>query len=70
MNSGALSGLIYNCPYKFDGMYVISSIFFVTNLVLFIVFSIIFLLRFAWSVDLIHFAYVLPTILVASVRLS
>ena len=48
MNSGALSGLIHNCPYEFNGMYVIAGVFFVVNLVLFIVFSIIMLLRMAW----------------------
>jgi hypothetical protein len=66
MNSGALSGLIHNCPYKFDGMYVIAGIFFVTNLVLFIVFSIIFMLRFAWSVHPDFLQRVLPTTLMAS----
>ena len=48
MNSGALSGLIHNCPYKFNGMYVIAGIFFAIDLVLYIIFSAIFILRFVW----------------------
>ena len=48
MNSGALSGLIHNCPYDFNGRYVIAGVLFVINLVLFTVFSIIFCLRFIW----------------------
>ena len=69
MNSGALSGLIHNCPYKFDGMYVIAGIFFVTNLVLFVVFSIIITLRFSWSVQPVLLQQGLPTTIMASEHL-
>lgn len=48
MNSGALAGLIHNCPYNFNGRYVIAGIFFAIDLILFIIFSIIFLIRLAW----------------------
>lgn len=48
MNSGALSGLIHNCPYDFDGRYVISGVFFAMNLVLFVIFSALFILRLIW----------------------
>lgn len=48
MNSGALSGLIHNCPYEFSGRYVIAGVFFVINLVLFIIFTALFMLRLAW----------------------
>lgn len=48
MNSGALAGLIYNCPYGFNGQDVIAGVFFAVDLVLYIIFSAIFILRFVW----------------------
>ena len=48
MNSGALSQLIHQCPYRFNGIDVIANIFFVLNLVLYIIFSCLFTLRFIW----------------------
>ena len=48
MNSGALAQLIHECPYRFNGIDIVSTIFFVTNLVLYIVFSCLFSLRFLW----------------------
>jgi len=47
MNSGVLGLLTHQCPYQFPGLRIISNIFYVFDLILFVVFSIIFLLRFA-----------------------
>lgn len=46
MNSGILSILTHLCPYQFRGLKVISTIFYILDLVLFITFSSIFILRF------------------------
>lgn len=47
MNSGVLGLLTHQCPYQFPGLRIISNIFYVFDLTLFVVFSTIFLLRFA-----------------------
>jgi len=47
MNAGILGILTHQCPYQFPGLRVISDIFYVVDLALFIGFSIIFILRFA-----------------------
>ena len=48
MNSGGLSILLHQLPYRFPGIDVISVFFFVINLVLWISFSVILILRLAW----------------------
>ena len=48
MNSGGLSQLLYHCPYRFRGITALSAVFFVVNLVLWITFTLLFLLRFLW----------------------
>lgn len=47
MNSGILGILTHQCPYQFPGLSIISTIFYVFDLVLFIFFSVVFVLRFA-----------------------
>lgn len=47
MNAGIISILLHQLPYRFDGLGVLSTIAFMVDFVLFIVFSIIFLTRFA-----------------------
>jgi len=46
MNSGVLGILTHQCPYQFRGLRTISTIFYLLDLILFIIFSIIFILRF------------------------
>lgn len=46
MNSGVLAILTHQCPYQFPGLKIISTIFFVLDLTLFCLFSIIFTSRF------------------------
>ena len=48
MNSGGLAQLIHQCPYRFNGIDVIATVFFVINLVLYIIFSALFITRLAW----------------------
>lgn len=47
MNAGIISILLHQLPYRFNGLGVLSTIAFLIDFVLFIVFSIIFLARFA-----------------------
>lgn len=46
MNAGALGLLTHQSPYQFHGLEIISTVFYVFDLTLFIVFSVIFILRF------------------------
>ena len=46
MNSGIIALLTHQCPYQFPGLRVISTVFYVVDLLLFVIFSIIFILRF------------------------
>ena len=46
MNTGILSALMHTLPYHFPGLDIISTVLFVIDLALFILFSIIFALRF------------------------
>lgn len=46
MNSGIISLLTHQLPYQFHGLKIISTIFYIIDLVLFIFFSIAFILRF------------------------
>lgn len=46
MNSGIISLLTHQLPYQFHGLRIISTIFFVLDLLLFVFFSIAFILRF------------------------
>lgn len=46
MNAGVLALLTHQCPYQFPGLGIISTIFYIFDLLLFITFSIIFILRF------------------------
>lgn len=46
MNSGILGLLTHQCPYQFNGLSIISTIFYVVDLILFVVFSLIFISRF------------------------
>ena len=46
MNSGILGLLTHQSPYQFTGLKVISTIFYVFDLVLFVLFSCLFILRF------------------------
>lgn len=48
MNCGALAQLCHQQPYHFKGLDIIANIFFVTNLVLYAIFSCIFTARFIW----------------------
>ena len=48
MNAGALAQLIHESPYRFNGIDILANIFFVIGLVLYITFSGIFIIRFAW----------------------
>ncbi|KAF2717836.1 hypothetical protein K431DRAFT_315409 [Polychaeton citri CBS 116435] len=48
MNAGVIAELLQQCPYEFRGIKIISTIFFVFDLVAFVVFSLIFIARFAW----------------------
>ncbi|TVY82220.1 Sulfite efflux pump SSU1, partial [Lachnellula suecica] len=48
MNAGIIAILLHQLPYQFRGLHVLSTIAFVIDLVLFIIFSLIFLTRFAW----------------------
>ena len=47
MNSGVLAILTHQCPYQFHGLKIISDIFFILDLTLFTLFSLIFIARFA-----------------------
>lgn len=46
MNSGILALLLQQCPYQFNGVGILSIIFYVLDLALFVVFSLIFITRF------------------------
>ena len=46
MNTGILSTLMHTLPYQFKGLSIISTILYVVDLTLFVLFSIIFVLRF------------------------
>lgn len=46
MNSGVLGILTHQNPYQFSGLQVISTIFYILDLLLFIIFSVIFIARF------------------------
>lgn len=46
MNSGILGLLCHESPYQFRGLYIISTIFYLIDLALFVIFSSIFVLRF------------------------
>lgn len=46
MNSGQLAILMHQCPYQFNGIRIIADVFFVFDLVLLVVFTCIFVLRF------------------------
>jgi tellurite resistance protein TehA-like permease len=46
MNAGVLGLLLHQLPYQFHGLKIIATIFYVLDLLLFVFFSIIFLLRF------------------------
>lgn len=48
MNAGALSQLIHHSPYRFNGIDILANILFVINLVLYVAFSCIFIVRFLW----------------------
>lgn len=48
MNSGALSELLHQCPYRFNGIDILADIFFVVNLTLYTIFSVLFIARFFW----------------------
>jgi tellurite resistance protein TehA-like permease len=48
MNVGIIAILLHQLPYQFSGLPVLSTIAFVIDLVLFIIFSLIFLTRLAW----------------------
>jgi tellurite resistance protein TehA-like permease len=48
MNAGIIAILLHQLPYQFSGLPVLSTIAFVIDLVLFIIFSLIFLTRLAW----------------------
>lgn len=48
MNSGALSQLIHQSPYRFNGIDILANVFFVTSLTLYTIFSALFILRLAW----------------------
>ncbi|KAK5166704.1 uncharacterized protein LTR77_008248 [Saxophila tyrrhenica] len=48
MNSGAIAELLHQCPYRFNGIDILANIFFVINLVLYVVFSSLFIARFVW----------------------
>lgn len=48
MNAGIISILLHQLPYQFSGLGVLSTIAFVVELVLFVIFSLIFVLRFVW----------------------
>jgi tellurite resistance protein TehA-like permease len=48
MNAGIIAILLHQLPYQFRGLPVISTVAFVIDLLLFIIFSLLFLLRFAW----------------------
>ena len=46
MNASAIAQLLHQCPYRFNGIDIVADIFFAIDLVLFIIFSVIFILRF------------------------
>lgn len=46
MNAGILGLLTHQSPYQFPGLQVISTIFYIFDLVLFVLFSSLFILRF------------------------
>jgi tellurite resistance protein TehA-like permease len=48
MNSGMLAIIMHQFPYQFDGLQQISSVIFMVDLVLFIIFSALLALRFVW----------------------
>lgn len=48
MNAGAIAELLHQCPYRFNGIDILANIFFVIGLVLYLVFSGIFIARFVW----------------------
>lgn len=48
MNAGIIAILLHQLPYQFHGLPVLATIAFVIDLVLFIIFSVIFILRFIW----------------------
>ncbi|KAK3057512.1 hypothetical protein LTR09_001696 [Extremus antarcticus] len=48
MNAGAIAELLHQCPYRFNGIDILANIFFVVGLVLYLVFSGIFIARFVW----------------------
>lgn len=48
MNAGAIANLIHESPYRFNGIDILADIFFVLALVLYVIFSGIFITRFAW----------------------
>ena len=48
MNAGIIGILLHQYNYQFPGLAVLSTIAFIVDFILFIVFSIIFLIRFAW----------------------
>ncbi len=47
MNAGILGTLLHQLPYQFPGLKVLSTIAFILDLVLYVVFSIIYILHFA-----------------------
>jgi tellurite resistance protein TehA-like permease len=48
MNAGIIAILLHQLPYQFHGLPVLSTIAFVIDFVLFVIFSIIFILRLIW----------------------
>jgi tellurite resistance protein TehA-like permease len=48
MNCGALAQLLHQCPYRFNGIDILADIFFILDLVLYILFSVLFIARFLW----------------------
>lgn len=46
MNSGILALLLQQCPYQFNGVGILGIIFYVLDLTLFVIFSLIFIVRF------------------------
>ena len=47
MNSGILGTLLHQLPYQFRGLHIISTIFFILGLVLYIFFSVVYIIHFA-----------------------
>ncbi len=48
MNAGAIAELLHQCPYRFNGIDILANIFFVFNLVFYVIFSCLFIARFLW----------------------